>query len=364
MKTLPRLDETLDTLRRRIGLVLVVMSLGFMISAALGMAQRPTWESREAIEAAAPRLSGTGSDALRGQVESLVRAITAGESLLSIAAAYDLFPSGLSAEDQLVALRQAVDVTVTPEQPPQPLRIDIAARWDDPEKAQLLAQELGHRIVRESVLLRIASAQATAEYHAAREASLRADLADLETRLADFRATHDADLAAADPTGIEALAALDARILALDPSDDRSRAELAADRQALLRALAPPPKLSADYSALLSSLASLDAQLKDAATRRRAAEDSLLAETRRMAERLTVTQPAERPETPLQDHRRAFAFAGGLLSALIAVAAALFLDWRNPVVRTASQLRRLTSADTVVSVPRATPESRRRNGTS
>lgn len=379
MKTLPRLDETLDTLRRRSSLILAVMSLGFVLSAGLGTMVKPTYEAREVIQSVAPRLDGEeDTGRLRNQVDGLIRAMESNEALLAVASAYDLFADQprTSAVAQAARLRQALDLRIEPSTDPDaPLRIHVAARWNDPEQARLLAQELGHRLIRESVLLRIAEAQAAIDFTTARERELAADLADQERRISAFRTEHDAELARRDPEGMDALSRLDGEILeidrarnALDGADaavplDRRRAELAAERRALLRRLAPPASLEQDYAGLLRGLAGISDQLDEAREAREAAELAHMMETRRMAERLTVVIPAEAPETPLRDPRAAIAFGGGLLTMVLAVALALFLDWRSPVVRTTRQLRRLTGAETIVSVPRADPASRRpRNG--
>lgn len=379
MKTLPRLDETLDTLRRRSSLILAVMSLGFVLSAGLGTMVKPTYEAREVIQSVAPRLDGEeDTGRLRNQVDGLIRAMESNEALLAVASAYDLFADQprTSPVAQAARLRQALDLRIEPSADPDaPLRIHVAARWNDPEQARLLAQELGHRLIRESVLLSIAEAQAAIDFTTARERELAADLADQERRISAFRTEHDAELARRDPEGMDALSRLDGEILeidrarnALDGADaavplDRRRAELAAERRALLRRLAPPASLEQDYAGLLRGLAGISDQLDEAREAREAAELAHMMETRRMAERLTVVIPAEAPETPLRDPRAAIAFGGGLLTMVLAVALALFLDWRSPVVRTTRQLRRLTGAETIVSVPRADPASRRpRNG--
>lgn len=378
MTFLPRLDETLDTLRRRTGLMLVVMCLGLLLSAGLGMTQRPLYDSREVIEVSAPRLAGTSAAAargrLRGQIDGLMRAVLSDQALGQVIDAYDLFADrrGMTRRAQLDALRNAVRIELKARGPEEPPRLQISARMPDAEQARLVAQELGHRLIRESVLLRIAEARATLDFYLARESGLIADLAEQERRIADFRTRHDAALAAGDPAGMDELARIDAAILAIDrtraspgagqsdaASDlDRRRAVLTAARRAQLRALAPPPALEQDYAALLHGLGNIMAQLDDTAQSRDAAEVDLMLETRHMSERLVVIEPAERAEAPVEDNRRAVAFGGGALSALVAVALALLLDWRNPVVRTTRQLRRLTEVGTIVSVPRAVPPAR------
>ncbi|MFC4667868.1 hypothetical protein ACFO5X_04825 [Seohaeicola nanhaiensis] len=378
MTFLPRLNETLDTLRRRTGLMLVVMCLGLLLSAGLGMTQRPLYDSREVIEVSAPRLAGASAAAargrLRGQVDGLMRAVLSDQALGQVIDAYDLFADrrGMTRRAQLDALRNAVRIELKAPGPEEPPRLLISARMPDAEQARLVAQELGHRLIRESVLLRIAEARATLDFYLARESGLIADLAEQERRIADFRTRHDAALAAGDPAGMDELARIDAAILAIDraraapgagqsdaASDlDRRRAVLTAARRAQLRALAPPPALEQDYAALLHGLGNIMAQLDDTAQSRDAAEVDLMLETRHMSERLVVIEPAERAEAPVEDNRRAVAFGGGALSALVAVALALLLDWRNPVVRTTRQLRRLTEVGTIVSVPRAVPPAR------
>lgn len=399
MPVLPRLDEVLDTLRRRVGLVLSVMCLGFVLSAALGLAQHPLFEAREVIRLEAPRLNETAVMAAeRGrlslQLPALIREVLSPEQLVSVALAYDLYSDQpeLSPDGRARALRRAIEVEPqAPDGGGEPDRVVISVRLGDPERARMVAEELGHRLIRESVLLRIAEAQATLDFLTARELALAADLADQDRRLENFRAQHDAALAGADPALVEALARTEAAILATDRARvgldaeraalvtgaapgqesrlareaealDRRRIALAAEQRAQLRALAPPANLEQDYAALLRGMEGLLARLDAAAGQRNAAEVALLLETRRMSERLTVAEPAVRPAEPLSDRRTAIAFGGGAFSALLAIVLALLLDWRRPVVRTVAHLRRLTDADVIVAVPRASQARRRSSG--
>lgn len=375
MDSFPTLEDILESLRRRAGLILSVMCLGFVLSAALGFAQDPVFESREEIVLAPPRLDERAVQAadrgrLAHQLPVLIRAVLSPGPMAEIATAYDLFAErpGLTPEARAAALQSAVRIEIGHGgEDDTPSRVTIAVRLGDPESAMLVAQELGHRLVRESVLLRIAEAQATLDFLTAREQALSADVADQDRRLTAFRVRHDADLAAGDPSTLDALAQIDAEIHAVDRARgalgtdpgakgatlDRRRIALKAEKRARLRDLAPPAALEQDYAALLRGMDALLARRDEAALHRRAAEIALLLETRRMSERLTVAEPAGLPAEPLTDRRMAIAFGGGMFSALLAFALALFLDWRRPIVRSVAQLRRLTNADTVVVVPRA-----------
>ncbi|MCB1398471.1 MAG: hypothetical protein KDJ98_21365, partial [Rhodobacteraceae bacterium] len=340
MGPIPTLDAALDTIRRRTGLILGVMCLGFLLSAAIGLAQKPVYESHEVIQLSPPRMTEGVVDAPMGdrlsqQLDGLIHMLLATETLATIANTYDLFGDrpGLTPDQAAQELRRAVQIDrELADDGIHAARIVVTARLPDAEQARHVAEELSHRLIRESVLLRIAEAQATLDFLTARSKSLTADLADQEGRLSAFRAQHAAALAASDPEGLDAVSRIEAEIAATDrarlaldagqvaggPAEtlDARRVELVRQRSERLRGLTLPPHLEQDYAALLRGLAALTAQLAEADADRAQAEVAVMLESRRMAERLTVIDPARTATAPLQDRRSAIAFGGGLLTML------------------------------------------------
>ena len=74
-------------------------------------------------------------------------------------------------------------------------------------------------------------------------------------------------------------------------------------------------------------------------------------ETRRQSEHLSVIEPAERSEQPFIDARKHYLALGGLISAIVASALAVMAELRNPVIRTAAQMRRVTGIVPIIAVP-------------
>ena len=300
-------DDIADMVQRRAAMMILIMVVGFLVSATFGLSQAPVYRSVEVLQIAPPKVSddlaatSVGAPLATGLPLLRERLLTTA-TLSEIARAYDLFPDQpqLSGAQKAAQLREA-------------LRIDwgggasestvvvISAELPVPEQARLIAQELSHRLIRLSAAMRISEAQATLDFLSGTERALRAELAAQQARMAVLDATADAE----------------------------ARAALARDTRRTRAALYETE------------------QLRDRAA------TGLDLETRWQSERLVVIEPALRPDQPALDRRMPFIILGGALSAIAAFAAALVAEMRHPVIRSADHMQRVTGILPVISVPHA-----------
>ena len=283
-------DDIAEVLRRRRLLILSIIGFGLSVTAVLCLFVAPVYRAEEALAIAPPRV--VTELALRDSVVPLAAdlprlrdRLLSPELLGDIATAYDL-----SADSDLTG---AVDVRwgrTAEGVGGIVVRVDLT----DPIQAQLVAQELSHRLIRLSAEERIEGAARTLAYLTGEHRALK--------------------------TAISGLAAPSAR--QGDP-------------------------------ALRDDLARMRADLAELTQRIGVAGDLHDLEQRRQLERFEVIAPAALPDTPIRDPRPVLALLGGVIGAFVAVAVALLAEWRHPVLRTAARLERLTGHAPLAVVPRA-----------
>ena len=307
--------------RRRAGLMVCVMVLGFVISVLIGLAEKPVFRSAEVLQIAPPKVAvslaeTTVGDSLAARLPLLRQRLLARGTLQEITDAYGIFAdrSDLTAGERADLLRGSVAIDWRTDEP-GPTVIVVSATLSNADHARLVAQELGHRLIKLSVQMRMSEAQTTLDFLTKAAEAKTTELSRVESRLA------------ADRT---------------NPAESGTGPRRSG-----------PASDTRDPGILENEARRLHAELADIADRRSKAEIGLELETRRHSERLLVIQPAEKVERPVNNRRIIIVTLGGLVSSLIAFALALILERRKPVMRTASQVYRQTGIMPIATVPRA-----------
>jgi uncharacterized protein involved in exopolysaccharide biosynthesis len=86
-------------------------------------------------------------------------------------------------------------------------------------------------------------------------------------------------------------------------------------------------------------------------TRRADAAMSQVLENSAQSERFEVLEAALVPEHPISTSRRELAMSGVLMSVLLAIGAALGLEWISPHLRTSAQIERTLGIRPVIVIP-------------
>jgi uncharacterized protein involved in exopolysaccharide biosynthesis len=281
-------DDIAEVLRRRLALILSIMATGLSVTAVLCLFVSPQYRAEEILGVAAPKV--VTELALRDRVVPLAHdlprlrdQLLARDTLDDIAVAYEL-PAG-------AALARAVALDWDTGQGGAG-GITISVTLPDPLQAQLVAQELSHRLIRLSARDRIDGAERTLAY-------------------------------------------------------------LTGEQQAVQTMLAGLAQSARSEPALSDDLRRMRAELEELTQRAGHAEAVFDLEARRQLERFVVIAPAELPDTPVRDVRPLLAMLGGGLGAVVAVAVALLLEVRRPALRTAARMQRLTGHAPLAVIPRA-----------
>ena len=301
---LSTLDDMMDMVARRWVLMLAVMIFGLALSIGFGMGQRPVYHAREVLQIVPPKVAQelaatTVGEPLVRHVPQLAREVQSETSLAEIINAYGLFAgddeTSMSALTE--RLRERVDIRLTAASGASAVVV-VEARMDHPELARLMAQEFSHRLIGQSVAMRIGEARATLHFLTQAETALRAELAAMEAQWA----------------GTAKVSRAETR-------------EMEREQQRLRQ------------------------EISLAAQRRGQAQIGVDLEVQRQSERLVVLEPAQRPERPVTDIRGLSIAIGGAISTILAFAVALIAEGRHPVLRSAGQMYRLTGISPIITVP-------------
>lgn len=394
------IDELRDMLRRRAGLILRVIALGWAASFFFALSQSHQYTSLAVLQVEGARVADalapptvTGVNAR--QLQTVEQRIMAHGTVLQTAERLGLLEDlpGLTESDKVSALRDAISVSGVEaarggESPDGALSlVRVSATWDDRESAQALATEISDQTMALLGDGRLDRAEETLAFFSLREDQLKARIAELEDIIARFR--EDNDMPAAGPPAAQEreIEALRAEILALEremvvlrrqigPADgaagltrleQQQRARrterlngLSEQRDYLLKNLeqvsaasARTPELQVELARYMRESEALRLELQDVSESRKAAEIGYQLESQGQSERLGILEPASWPDYPSTPSRTKMALLGAVASVLLALGLAYVLDLMNPVLRSAAVMRRELGFGPVVTVPEA-----------
>jgi uncharacterized protein involved in exopolysaccharide biosynthesis len=384
-------------LRRRAGLIAMVLLLGVLASLWYAASQPHMYQSAEVIQIGQPKIADDlasstveGSSARRLQLIEQ-RLMTRG-TVLEIAEKFGLFSDMPNLKDsELVGLmRESIrieSVAAARDGTSDDGTISVltfVATMPTAEQAQQVARELSRRTIELSVNSRIELARETLTFFNEQEVALTADLNALEDQIASFRTANnltspgDAGFRRAEliPINgalldiareqIEIRRAVDHAIATERPATaqrmlvgfqeqldtlEAQRGLLVERKKELEGSLVVSPEMERQLDAFARHQQQLQTSLNTITARRTEAEVGFRLETTHQAERLTVIEPAALPEFPITIGRKRLAIMGTLASMMAALMLAFVQELRHPVLRSAAQMQRETGLTPVVSIP-------------
>jgi len=402
------LRDFLDMLRRRAGVILLVILLGSVLSIWGALQQQHMYQSAEVIQVARPTIADDlakstveGSTARR--IQLIEQRLMARGTLLEVIDKYGLFADqpDLTPTEKVVRLREAVSITGV-----AAVRegfaddgtisvVTITALMPTAQQARDVASEFGRRTIEQSMKTRIEQARETLSFFAEKEAAIAAQVTRLEEEIAAFNGKNDVaqpgtiefrrnEIAAineslldierekiqirraADQASVKERPATAKRILAESAQQletlEAQRDLLQARKTELQTSLQTTPEVQRQLGAYGRRMEALQGELATIAARRNEAEVGFRLETARQSERLTVLEPAALADYPATAARKKKALIGGVISVALALVVAFLLELKHPVLRTAAQMERETGLAPVASIPVLKTKSSRLRG--
>lgn len=400
------IDDVIDMLRRRAGVIFTVVLLGCIASVLWALWTPHVYRSSEVIQIEQPKIANDlapstveGSSARRLQL--IEQQLMARGNLIDIIDKFDLYANltALRQSEKVDLLRRSVSITgvaAPREGYGDDGRISVVtftAEMDDPADAQAVAREFADRTRALSAAQRQNQTRETLEFFQRQEENLIRDIAALEEERAAFSSANDLSLEGSLEFRRSEIGSLNEAILELDreiiatrlardrPNPDaraatvaREQAELDAtleslttqrnlledQRDALSASLQTSPEVERELARFARRLEQLQDQLEVISARRNEAEVGFSLEADQRGEKLTTLEAAELPEYPVSLSRKKRAAIGGMASVALALVVAFLMELRRPVIRSAQQMTRETGLVPVVSIPDLSPREKRR----
>lgn len=400
MNQFQSLDEIFSALKRRARIIVAITFVGCMLSLFFTLSQSKIYETTAVVQiedARVPdRLVGAtaqAEDAAR-RVRLIEQRLMSRDNLLRIMEKHDLFSADptLVLNERIFMMREAAKVTpiVNQAQPfapgaNVPSGLLITVRLDNPQKAADLANELMYSVIDQSRDRSTSRARDTLEFFAAEEATVRANIEELEAQIAGFKGANAESL----PEGLgdlriqlaalrETVLNLDQDILSLKTDSNRQREEVKDGQIALLEErklliveravqlqtqLAAAPEVERTLNNLERQMTQLQEQYSVITRRRAEAELGQMLEDRQQNDRYEVLETALAPEYAVSRSRKKTAVLGAVASVLAGIGAAFAIESMNPPIRSAAQMERALGIRPVVAIPYiAAPSTRTQKG--
>jgi uncharacterized protein involved in exopolysaccharide biosynthesis len=379
--------DVLRLLRRRVWLVLLVATLGSILTLALVLSRPKEFEATAVIQIESPQV-GQSADAqvlatdARMRLQLIEQRLMARDHVVELIERHGLFAGAadMPLAEKVYRMRLAtriepISVTV-PGMPPgasTPSGLSVTVTLDDPDKAAAVANEFVASVISQNRARRLETVRDTLDFFSEEEDRINAAIAALEARIVEFKRANSEAL----PESVtaqrselsslrETLLGIEREIVTLETQASRQRQEVfdrqigqLRDQRALVTeriagieaALAAAPRVERELGALNRDLAQLQDQLATITRSRAEAEMASVLEARQQQERFEILETAIPPVTPVSASRKKLALAGGVASLLAGIALALVLEILTPALRTAAQLRDELDITPVVTIP-------------
>ena len=385
MAQIDSVGQALRALRRRAGLVAAIVVLGTGLSLWTAMSRERVYEAFASVQIETPQIAMTPGGGTANPIETRIRLIEqkllSRETLLELVNTYDLFPADTGLSDAMradmlrdsVQIQRLVDPTQSWRTDLQPTGLVISVKAGEAQQAADLANAMLELVMREGRDRATRRADSTLSFFETEEARVRAEIAEVEAQIALLKsdragALPEAAAARNDRLAMlrEAQLSLEQQVISFETNRDRLRDEearrqsalleqqglLIADRIAEVQALIDAaPEVERELSMLERSRARLQDEYTAVTTRRADAAMSQVLENSAQSERFEVLEAALVPEHPISTSRRELAMSGALMSVLIALGAALGLEWISPHLRTSAQVERTLGIRPVIVIP-------------
>ena len=403
------LNDFLDMVRRRVGLISFVFIAGCFASLFWALGTPHTFRSSEVIQIEQPKIDAelapttvAGSSARRLQL--IQQQLMSRGSLLEIIEKFGIYDNltALRPSEKVDLLRRSVTITGV-----AAVRegfaddgtisvLTITADMDNAEHAQSVAHEFADRTRALSAAQRQEQTAETLAFFEKQEENLVRDIAALEEELATFRRENDLSIEGSlefRRTEIaslnDALLELDREIIATQLAVNRidrtqrdstvareekeleseldtlttQRGLLADRREELSLSIETTPEVERALANFDRRMTQLQGQLDVISTRRNEAEVGFSLETAARGERLITIEEAVLPDYPISMSRKKRAVMGAGAAGMLGLFLAFLLELRRPVVRTARQMERETGLLPVVSIPDTRGDKRNKKRT-
>lgn len=395
--------EFLSALWRARWVVGAVAIAGSAVSVQVALMQPHSYESSallqiDNLQSVNPENDARTSLASSAWLEQIEARLMRRDHLLQVIQDYGLFTDLPASDSEKVALlRQMLQIMpVSPRAPvygvePAMSLLQVIARAESADLAATLANDLAAQLVQLNVEIVEQRVQETAAFFIHEETRLQQQIAQIDDQISDYRRRNFDVL----PTGLhnrtEELLQLgvstrdiDAELVSLRRKQaaagdrgstlerqaaadlERQIAVLETQREALqarVTQIEDTARLSVTAEAELAALdrerESLRGQLAGIASRRVAAESQQRRDSSMVSDSFTLLEKAVPPDYPTSSQRKKIALAGGMLSVMAAVALALLMEMRRPVIRTAAQMERITGLRPVIDLPDTSPRETR-----
>ena len=395
--------DFLSALWRARWVVGAVAIAGSAVSVQVALMQPHSYESSallqiDNLQSVNPENDARTSLASSAWLEQIEARLMRRDHLLQVIQDYGLFTDLPASDSEKVALlRQMLQIMPVSQRAPvygvEPAMslLQVIARAESADLAATLANDLAAQLVQLNVEIVEQRVQETAAFFIHEETRLQQQIAQIDDQISDYRRRNFDVL----PTGLhnrtEELLQLgvsprdiDAELVSLRRKQaaagdrgstlerqaaadlERQIAVLETQREALqarVTQIEDTARLSVTAEAELAALdrerESLRGQLAGIASRRVAAESQQRRDSSMVSDSFTLLEKAVPPDYPTSSQRKKIALAGGMLSVMAAVALALLMEMRRPVIRTAAQMERITGLRPVIDLPDTSPRETR-----
>ncbi|MCF3593736.1 chain-length determining protein [Rhodobacteraceae bacterium LMO-12] len=396
MGQIQSVGDFLNMMRRRIVLILAVIILGSAFSIWWTLGQPRIYEATAVAQIESPTVADpAASGAVTAnpadhRLRILEQKLMARDNLTAMVERYGLYQdTDFSAGLKVAMLRESVRITQITDPNAGwgaqrvPTGMMITVNHGSPETAAAMANDFLEQLVNLNRQRRSSATLQNLEFFKGEAARVEAEMAALEARIAEFKEKNALYL----PEGVAAQRAelgtlrtalldIEQKLIELDASRTRQRAEVIERQSTLLReqqaliqsrineingAIDSAPEVERQFGILTRQLDQLKEQFTIITRSATEAEMGQLLTSQDQFERIEVLESALVPENPVSGSRKKKVVLGAFLSGVLGVGLAFVLETLNPVIRTPAQLERQLNVKAVVAIPKLTvPGERRR----
>ncbi len=376
-------------LLRRAWIVLLILAVGLPASVLYTLSQPRVYEATAVVQIEAAQVverltttqGGTPTSTINptSELDLIEQQLMSRDHVMLILDEFNLFAAIPSLTERVALVRQAVsiDPLIDPQNiwraDVQPSGLAITVRLSDPDVAAAVANRFLDRVLDEAQQRTSGRTARTLDFLVSEEDRLTGQIEALEREYAQFRQDNaDAlpDAISSQRTQLsrleESRMSLEEQVIQLESDSGRLLAEARQRQQELLSqrlalvtdsiaeinaTLAAAPEVERQTGVYERQLEQLQGELTVVTERRAQAAMNQLLESRNQAERFEVLETAIPPEYPVSASRKKMAMAGGVLTVILALAAALGLEILDGRLRSPRQMERELGVRPVISIP-------------
>lgn len=388
MNRLATLEEIIGAILRHIVLLALVVALGVAASLFYALSLPREYETTAVIQIEQPQVqaqsvaagSSVNAQTLQ-QLQIIEQRVMSRNNLLAIIEREGLFADlpNMTDNEKVVALRQSAQVSRVADPAlawrPDiiPTALNITVRLGDPEMAARVANTLVSNVLEENRNSRSERASETLAFFESEETRLGRAISVLETRISEFKRANFDTLSGGISGQRDQLAILlqdkleiDRQLVELNTGNRGTRNTVFTNRiaqaeqqrdllisriDAINSLVQSAPEVERELSGLERELQKLTDQYRIITRNQAEAEMSLMLQASQQGESFRILETAIIPESPIAPNRKRIALMGCILAGLAGIALVAFLEVRNPIIRTESQLERHLGLRAVAVIP-------------